>query len=51
MVETLLYGCASWSLTADHYTKLNVAHRLFLTRCVGWSKWKVETYGPPPVLR
>ena len=40
VVETLLYGCASWSLTADHYTKLNGAHRLFLTRCIGWSKWK-----------
>ena len=34
-VETLLYGCAAWSLTADHYTKLNGAHRLFLTRCIG----------------
>ena len=40
VVETLLYGCASWSLTADHYTKLNGAHRLLLTRCIGWSKRK-----------
>ena len=40
VVETLLYGCASWSLSADHYTKLNGAHRQFLTRCIGWSKWK-----------
>ena len=40
VVETLLYGCASWSLTADHYTKLNGAHRQFLTRCIGWSKRK-----------
>jgi len=40
VVETLLYGCASWSLTADHYTKLNGAHRQLLTRCIGWSKWK-----------
>ena len=38
VAETLLHGCASWSLTADHYTKLNGAHRLFLTRCIGWSK-------------
>ncbi|CAB1097697.1 unnamed protein product [Ectocarpus sp. CCAP 1310/34] len=40
VVETLLYGCASWSLTADHYTKLNGTHRQFLTRCIGWSKRK-----------
>eukprot|EP00752_Nemacystus_decipiens_P016054 g14351.t2 len=39
LVETLLYGCASWSLTADHFTKLSGAHRLLLTRCIGWSKW------------
>ncbi|CAB1118815.1 unnamed protein product [Ectocarpus sp. CCAP 1310/34] len=38
--ETLLYGCASWSLTAEHYTKLNGTHRQFLTRCIGWSKRK-----------
>eukprot|EP00752_Nemacystus_decipiens_P014381 g12791.t1 len=38
VVETLLYGCTSWSLTADHFTKLNGAHRLLLTRCIGWSK-------------
>ncbi|CAB1121509.1 unnamed protein product [Ectocarpus sp. CCAP 1310/34] len=40
VVETLLYGCASWSLTAEHYTKLNGTHRQFLTRCIGWSKRK-----------
>eukprot|EP00752_Nemacystus_decipiens_P016746 g14984.t1 len=40
VVETLLYGCASWSLTADHFIKLNGVHRLLLTRCIGWSKWK-----------
>ncbi|CAB1103136.1 unnamed protein product [Ectocarpus sp. CCAP 1310/34] len=36
VVETLLYGCASWSLTAEHYTKLNGTHRQFLS----WSKRK-----------
>ncbi|CAB1105143.1 unnamed protein product [Ectocarpus sp. CCAP 1310/34] len=40
VVEHLLYGCASWSLTAEHYTKLNGTHRQFLTRCIGWSKRK-----------
>ncbi|CAB1099768.1 unnamed protein product [Ectocarpus sp. CCAP 1310/34] len=39
-VETLLNECASWSLTAEHYTKLNGTHRQFLTRCIGWSKRK-----------
>lgn len=27
-IETLLYACATWSLTADHYTKLDGVHRL-----------------------
>ncbi|CAB1116823.1 unnamed protein product [Ectocarpus sp. CCAP 1310/34] len=40
VVETLPCGCASWSLTAEHYTKLNGTHRQFLTRCIGWSKRK-----------
>ncbi|CAB1115734.1 unnamed protein product [Ectocarpus sp. CCAP 1310/34] len=40
VVETLLYGCVSWSLTAEHYTKLNGTHRQFLTRCIGWSTRK-----------
>ncbi|CAN0279008.1 unnamed protein product [Ectocarpus sp. 13 AM-2016] len=40
VVETLLYGCASWSLTAEYYTKLNGTHRQFLTRCIGCSKRK-----------
>ncbi|CAB1109952.1 unnamed protein product [Ectocarpus sp. CCAP 1310/34] len=48
VVETLLYGCASWSLTAEHYTKLNGTHRQFLTRCIGWSKRKRSDR--PPVL-
>eukprot|EP00752_Nemacystus_decipiens_P007608 g6799.t1 len=40
VMETLLYGCAPWNLTVDHFTKLNGRHRLLLTRCIGWSKWK-----------
>ncbi|CAB1116625.1 unnamed protein product [Ectocarpus sp. CCAP 1310/34] len=40
VVETLLYGCASLSPTAEHYTKLNGTHRQYLTRCIGWSKRK-----------
>ncbi|CAM9429564.1 unnamed protein product, partial [Ectocarpus fasciculatus] len=40
VVQTLLYGCASWSLAAEHHTKLNGTHRQFLTRYIGWSKRK-----------
>ncbi|CAB1115072.1 unnamed protein product [Ectocarpus sp. CCAP 1310/34] len=40
VVETLLYGCASWSLTAEHYTNLSGTRRQFVTRCIGWSKRK-----------
>lgn len=38
VVETLPHGCASWSPTAEHYTKPNGEHRQFLTRCTGWNK-------------
>lgn len=40
VVETLLHGCPSWSLTADHDTKRNWTHRQFITRCIGWSQRK-----------
>ena len=38
VVQTLLYGCASWSLAAEHYTELNGTYRQFLKRCISWSK-------------
>ena len=38
VLETMLYGCVTWSLRACHYDTLRRVHGRFLTRCIGWRK-------------
>ena len=38
VLETMLYGCVTWSQRACHYDTLRRAHHRFLTRCIGWRK-------------
>ena len=38
VLETMLYGCVTWSPRACHYNILRRAHHRFLTRCIGWRK-------------
>ena len=38
MLETMLYGCVTWSRRARHYDTLRRAHHSFLTHCIGWRK-------------
>ena len=38
VLETMLYGCVTWSPRACHYNTLRRAHHRFLTRCIGWRK-------------
>ena len=38
VLETMLYGCVTWSPRACHYETLGRAHHRFLTRCIGWRK-------------
>ena len=38
VLETMLYGCVTWSPRACHYDPLRRAHHMFLTRCIGWRK-------------
>ena len=38
VLETMLYGCVTWSPRASHYDTLRRAHHRFLTRCIGWRK-------------
>ncbi|MEO1413614.1 MAG: hypothetical protein AAFW73_27335, partial [Bacteroidota bacterium] len=38
VLETMLYGCVTWSLCGCHYDTLRRAHHSFLTRCIGWRK-------------
>ena len=36
VLETMLYGCVTWSPRACHYGTLRRAHHRFLTCCIGW---------------
>ena len=36
VLETMMYGCVTWSPRACHYDTLRRAHHSFLTRCIGW---------------
>ena len=40
VLDTMLYGCDTWSPRACHYDTLRRgrAHHSFLTRCIGWRK-------------
>ena len=38
VLETMLYGCVTWSPRACHYDTLRRAHHRFLTRCISWQK-------------
>ena len=38
VLETMLYGCVTWSPRACHYDTLRRAHHRFLTHCIGWRK-------------
>ena len=39
-LETMLYGCVTWSPRACHYDTLRRAHHRFLTRRTDWRKHK-----------
>ena len=38
VLETMLYGCVTWSPRACHYDTLRRAHHRFSTCCIGWRK-------------
>ena len=38
VLETMLYGCVTWSPRACHYDTLRRAHHRFLARCIRWRK-------------
>ena len=38
VLETMPYGCVTWSPRACQYDTLRRAHHSFLTRCIGWRK-------------
>ena len=36
VLETMLYGCVTWSPRACHYDTLRRVHHRFPIRCIGW---------------
>ena len=38
VLQTMLYGCVTWSSRACHYDTLRRSHHSFLTRCIGRRK-------------
>ena len=38
VLETMLYGCVTWSPRACHYDTLRRVNHRFLTRCIGWRR-------------
>ena len=44
VVETLLYGCMTWSPKKPDYDRLRRVHRSMLLRCLGWRKRKRDDH-------
>ena len=40
VIETLLYGCVTWSLSKADYGRLREVHHKMLLRYLGWRKRK-----------
>jgi len=44
VLETLLYGCVTWSPSKADYDRLRKVHHQMLLRCLGWRKRKREDH-------
>ena len=44
VVETLLYGCMTWSPNKPDYDRLRRVHHSMLLRCLGWWKRKRDDH-------
>ena len=38
VMETLLYGCVTWTLVKEHFAELQTAHHRFLLRIIGFHR-------------
>ena len=38
VMETLLYGCVTWTLGKEHFAELRTAHHRFLLRIIGFQR-------------
>ena len=44
VIETLLYGCMTWSPNKPDYDRLRRVHHSMLVRCLGWRKRKRDDH-------
>ena len=44
VIETLLYGCMTWSPNKPDYDRLRRVHHSMLLRCLGWRKRKRDDH-------
>ena len=44
VIETLLYGCMTWSPNKPDYGRLRRVHHSMLLRCLGWRRRKRDDY-------
>ena len=44
VVETLFYGCMTWSPKKPDYDRLRQVHHSMLLRCLGWRKRKRDDH-------
>ena len=44
VIETLLYGCTTWSPNKPDYDRLRRVHHSMLLRCLGWRKRKRDEH-------
>ena len=54
VMETLLYGCVTWTLGKEHFPELRTAHYVFLPRVIGFQHDNAQTTScrtPRPLRR
>ena len=41
-METLLYGCVTWTLGQEHFAELQTAHHNLLLRIIGFQRRRID---------
>ena len=44
VVETLVYGCITWTQKKPGFDRLPRVHHFMLLRCLGWRKWNRDDH-------
>ena len=44
VIETLLHGCVTWTLSAQHFARLRSAHHQVLLRVIGFKRRQSTDY-------